>query len=438
MGERGWSDSGKSRDPSTVLPFGAPPEGPRPTPDAGANAPGFGAGSMVPGRRPAKGPLNPTPPPAATGPLPSLPNHATQATASLIKPTPLPKRPKGRLFVGAIILAMCASAVYLVWNTWFRFEAYGVVSGRVIHVSPAIGGVIKSLHVREGSAARQDELLATLENLQLEQQTAALGDALRIAQANLESEITLHRAATQQRSDQGEKAQADYVSLWGDLLAKRSKIDSLQAQLHRARKLVDQGAASVEEMERLQFDLTGETAKCEKLEAAVARLKKRAELYDDAESELQRRCKPQLVRIETLQAELTRLRERLQEGELRSPVNGRVIRVSRFAGEYAETGQDILEILEDDSLEIVLFLPQRDVDRWKVGEETSVRVEPRSESVRCVVERISDKLEAAPPSIRKYYRSGEPLVRVHLRLKNAVANQDLLRLGSEVRLPFFM
>ncbi|MBN2216225.1 MAG: HlyD family efflux transporter periplasmic adaptor subunit [Pirellulales bacterium] len=365
-----------------------------------------------------------------------MPKRTPRAAAPPARPTPLPKRPKGRWFVGVFILAVFAGAAYLIWNTWFRFEVYGVVSGRIIHISPAVGGVIKSLHVREGTTVHQGELLATLENLQLEQQAAALGDALRIAQANLEAEITLHRAQVQQKNDQGQKAQADYVSLWGELLAKRSKIDSLRAQLQRAKKLVLQGAASVEEMERLQFEHAGETAKCEKLESAVKELKKRAELYQDADSELQRRCKPQLVRIETLQDELTRLRERLQESELRSSVNGRVVRISRFAGEYAETGQDILEILEDDSLEIILYVPQNNLDRWHKGSEVSVCVEPHAEMVPCVVERFADELEAAPPSIRRYYRRGEPLVPVYLSPRNTISDDAPLRLGSEVRLPY--
>jgi multidrug resistance efflux pump len=340
--------------------------------------------------------------------------------------------------MGTIVVALCVSGSYLVWNTWLRFEAYGVVVGRIIHVSPAAGGVIKSLHVREGDMVRQGQLLATLENLQLEQQTAALGDALRIAQANLEAELSLYRVQMQQQGDQGQKAQADYVGLWGELLAKRSEIESLRAQLQRAKKLVQQGAASVEEMERLQFQLAGETAKMEKMETAVAELKKRAELYQKADSELQRRCKPQLVRIETLQGELARLRERLQQGEIRSSVNGRIVRIHRFAGEYAETGQEILEILEDGSLEIALFLPQHRINQWKKGDEVRLRVEPQAESVSCVVTRIGDELEAAPPSIRRYYRSDARLVPVYLRPKEAVAGNRGLRLGSEVRLPYII
>jgi multidrug resistance efflux pump len=430
MGKTAPSGYGTFPDPLSVMPLGLPPTEPRPAENAPAT-PGFGAGSPTPELHPSKGTARP-----AVEPL--MPNRAPSGVASPARPTPLPKRPKGRLFMGTILLSLCAIATYAVWNTWLRFEAYGIVVGRIIHVSPAAGGVIKSLHVREGDVVRQGQLLVTLDDLQLQQQTASLGDALRIAQANLDAEIAMYRVQAQQQGDMGQKAQAEYISLWGELLAKRSEIESLQSQLQRAKKLVQQGAASVEEMERLQFQLKGETAKIEKLETAVAELKKRAKLYEKSDSELQRRCKPQLVRIETLQGEFKRLRERLQQGEIRSLVNGRIVRVARFAGEYAETGQDILEILEDGSLEIALYLPQNQVDRWKRDDEVSLHVDPKSESVSCVVDRIGDALETAPPCIKRYYRSEERLVPLYLRPKDSDEEHRHLRLGSEVRLPYLL
>src|SRR5262245_581233 len=35
------------------------------------------------------------------------------------RPAPLPKRPNGRLFVGAILVALCAFAVYSAWDAFF-------------------------------------------------------------------------------------------------------------------------------------------------------------------------------------------------------------------------------------------------------------------------------------------------------------------------------
>jgi hypothetical protein len=114
------------------------------------------------------------------------------------------------------------------------------------------------------------------------------------------------------------------------------------------------------------------------------------------------------------------------------------VRVSRFAGEYVEAGQDILEVLEDNSLEITLFVPQDRIGRWKKGEEVAVCVEPRTELLPCVVERIGDELKLAPPSMRRYYRGGERLVPVYLRPREAVVDENRFRLGSEVRLPYIL
>src|SRR5262249_17936487 len=69
-------------------------------------------------------------------------------------PPPLPKRPKGRWFIGLLLLAVCGFIGYKVWDSYFRYQAYGTVEGRIIQVSPPWDGVVKYVHVREGETVR--------------------------------------------------------------------------------------------------------------------------------------------------------------------------------------------------------------------------------------------------------------------------------------------
>jgi hypothetical protein len=110
--------------------------------------------------------------------------------------------------------------------------------------------------------------------------------------------------------------------------------------------------------------------------------------------------------------------------------------LARFAGEYAETGRDILELVEDGSLEIALYLPQYQANQWAIGDVVHVRVEPHTNTIPCVVQRVGDQLQAAPAVIQRYYRSQEHLIPVYLQPKESGVNDGGLRLGSEVRLPF--
>src|SRR5437764_1397469 len=108
--------------------------------------------------------------------------------APMTVPTPLPKRPKGRWFIGLLLLTGCAYAGYHVWDGFFRYTAYGTVTGRLVQLSPPWDGELAFLSVREGDRVRQGEVLATLENHELRQKLDQTDDELRVAQATLEAE----------------------------------------------------------------------------------------------------------------------------------------------------------------------------------------------------------------------------------------------------------
>lgn len=375
-------------------------------------------------RRPAPAPLGSAGAIGPTSPRPAAP---------AARPTPLPKRPKGRLFVGTVLLAVCIAAVYGVWNSFFRYRAYGVVGGRVIEVSAPWDGIVQGTHVCEGELVHQGELLATLENLELVQRRDRLGDELRIAQAGLSAEASQLQWQSQLQEDRDQRALAEYYQLWGELLQEQAQLAEFTRKLDRIKTLTSRGVMSAEECDEVRFGEAGQRAKVEKLQAAVEEMRKRAELNQT--SELPNRLKAQLVRIEALQAEISRLREQVGQGEIRAPVDGRVIKRYRFAGEYADASEAIFDILEHGSLEAVIYLPQHAGEALDVGQDISVYIQPHPQPVTCTVVRVGDQLETPPQSIQRHYRANQKLLPVYATLPSDAARDGTLRLGSEVRLP---
>src|SRR5947209_15875109 len=92
-----------------------------------------------------------------------------QPPTVLVSPTPLPKRPKGRWFVAVMLAGICAFAFYSVWSSFFRYEAYGVVTGRVIDVSPAWEGVVRSILVPDGEKVEQGQVVMVVDSVELRQ-----------------------------------------------------------------------------------------------------------------------------------------------------------------------------------------------------------------------------------------------------------------------------
>ena len=161
-------------------------------------------------------------------------------------------------------------------------------------------------------------------------------------------------------------------------------------------------------------------------------MKKRVDLTERIAS--QDRLRPQLIRIETLQAEISRLRDiTLAGAEVRAPVPGRVVKWHRFTGEFAAVADVVAEILEEGSLEAVVYVPQHEAQSLQSGDEVVVVVAPNRQPVRCQVVRLGDQYEEAPDNLRRYYRHHEKMLPVYLR--PGYGETAFARIGCEVKLP---
>ena len=366
-----------------------------------------------------------------------LAREASSGRAPPVRPTPLPKRPKGRLFVGAILVLTCVVAGYQGINAFLRYSAYGIVTGRVIEISAPFDGAVRYIHVEEGETVKQEQLLLTLENLDLEHRLEQAQDELRIAQATLTAEMSKVRWNFDEHFDRSRKAAADYYQTWGELLKEQAKLDELSLDLSRAKRLKEQKVITAERFDKALYAEKGQREKVKKLQIALAELKTRWEVQERSEDDGYGQIQPTLVRIEMLQGELVRLRESLDREEIRAPVNGLVVKRYCFAGERVEAQQPIFSILEEGSLNIVMYLPQRSSNLLPPGSDTEVVVEPNSVLVTCRVLRLGERYEPVPENIARYYRKDERMLPVYLQPNVDLLHSLALRIGGVVKLPRF-
>lgn len=404
-------------------------------PGAEQHSPGYGAALLEAVRRqpkPATGFGNP----AARGDTGQVrANRTTSAQTPATRPTPMPKRPKGRLLVGSFLALVVGFGAMTVWNSLFRYQAYGGVTGRVVELSAPWGGVLQTIHVREGEPVRQDQLLATVVNPELDREVDTKRDELRIAQATLNAQVADLRFKARLRDDDQHRGLAQYYELWGQLLQEQSTLADMVAKRTRSENLSHRDVITKEKLQELRFDESGQRSKVEKLSEAVCKLGEIVNSTESATDELHTQLKPFALRIEALQNEITRLRETAHLGAIRAPVNGRVIKVHRFTGEYSDPEFPIFEVLVDGSVEAVLYVSQDDTSQFFEGRLLELQVPPASEKAKCVVVRVGDRYEPVPKSIEIHYRRDEKLLPVYARPLEGSNDKGILRLGSEVRLP---
>ena len=217
-------------------------------------SPGYGAALLEAVRRqpkPATGFGNPSAR-GDTGAIRSA--RASSAQAPATRPTPMPKRPKGRLLVGMSLALAVGLGATTVWNSLFRYQAYGGVTGRVVELSAPWGGVLETIHVREGASVQQDQILATVGNPELEQQLDAKRDELHIAQATLDAQVSELRFQARLRDDNHHRTISEYYELWGQLLQEQSTLADMVAKRERSEKLSRRNHVPEEKLQELQFD----------------------------------------------------------------------------------------------------------------------------------------------------------------------------------------
>jgi multidrug resistance efflux pump len=389
--------------------------------------------------------MSQTSPPLSAPPgFPRQPSLISQGPVA--RPTPLPRRPKGRWFIGLLLLGACVFVGLEVRETFFRYRAYGTIAGQVVQLPAPWDGSVRQFHVREGDSVRQGQLLVTLENPDLRRRHAQLEDEIQIAQATLEAEAARLKWQVAFHLDHAQGAVARQQESWGELVQAQAQLDKLKSELRTAEPLVAPGVVPRQEYLRLLHDTQGLQQKVEKMQAAQAErhkhvalttglLEKSGELSTNLMQDGKDQLKPFLARIASLQAERRRLEERLAEGRLAAPANGLVVKVQRLSGESCRAGETVLSLLEEGSLQIVLFVPQKASSALTVGAAADLVVEPYPESLQATVVRLGDQYEAAPEQLKRHYPQGQKLLPVYLTPASEAARWMALRVGSVVKFP---
>ncbi len=347
---------------------------------------------------------------------------------------PLPKRPKGRFFIGSLFLMVVVGLAYTGYNSMLRYSAYGEVTARKIELSVPWPGVVQSIHVREGDDVAAGDLIAVIDSLEMRQKIEEIDDSLRLERARLSSELAMLRWEAEKIRDTRQLSLSEFYDKWSDLLWEQSRLADLKMQVKRIEPIHRQGAASEERFDSLRFQFAGQEKRVEQLTEAVRALKQRSD-ESPIELALEDRVKPTFARIENLQAELQRTRAIVRQGEVRAPASGRIVRTGRFVGEYADQMTPVAELCVAGSTELVLYLPQSVAKDYPIGRTVTLHVNPIDASITCEVQRVAMTMQRAPESLARHYRPKESLLPVYFRIKDPRRAPQWLALGSEVRLP---
>ncbi len=347
-----------------------------------------------------------------------------------------PKPPKGRFFVVGMVLTVLGLGAFKAWDSFFRFAAYGVIAGRTIEVPSPVSGLVRYVHVQEGEQVRQGQLLMSIDQREVEQRLGRLGDELSMAQAKLDAGLSSVQWQLAHYQIEFLQASGEYREKWADVRERQVRWRRAQQLRQRLQQMHDKKTATQDELEQAIADEEAQRERLEALAEGLVSWHRRSQIADLQTQSAFDQLQPLLAELKRLESEQHRLREELALGEVCAPVNGTVLKRHRFTGEGADELQTLVTILEEDSLEVVLYVPQQQSSSFKCEDPVRVRVAPFRDELNCRVARFGHENVAPPTQIQRHYAHQAKLVPMHLQLTDGRVQHERLQIGAVVQLPF--
>ena len=363
------------------------------------------------------------------------PPTAKMKSPPVMSATP-PRPPRGRFFVVGMVLTVLGFGAFRVWDSFFRYTAFGVVVGRTVEVPAPVTGLVRYVHVREGDDVRQGDLLLTLDQHELDLRLGRLDDQLRLVQAKLDAELSATQWRVAQYLIEFHKASGEYSDKWAEVRERQVRWHRAQQARARIAGMAEKKTATLDELEAALADEHAQRDRLETLIEGLVSWQKRsqiAELQTQANLDV---LQPLLAELRNLESEQGRLRDELARGQVRSPVNGIVLTRHRFTGEGAEHLQTLFTILEENSLEIVLYVPQQRIAEFQADQTLEVSLPPFQDHIACRIARLGDENVSPPSHLQRHYAHQAKLLPVHLLPTDGRLENPRVQLGAVVQLPF--
>ncbi|MEL6158998.1 MAG: efflux RND transporter periplasmic adaptor subunit [Cyanobacteria bacterium J06623_5] len=258
-----------------------------------------------------------------------------------------------------------------------RITASGSVEPiRTVNLSPKSAGTIQELYVEQGDRVTQGELIARMDNDQLNAQM--IQNEASVAEARAQLDDALNGAS---ETDIGQ-AEAAVESARAQLREARARLQLAEDDRDRTQSLYDQGAVSRSDLDRAISESRSANASVEQAIARINEAEQRMiDQKDGNDAETIAQAEARLARAE---GQLQAVQVQLNDTEIRAPFDG--IITQRFASEGAfvtptATASDVTSATSTaivalaSGLEVVAEVPEADISRITVGQSVEIQAD---------------------------------------------------------------
>jgi len=281
--------------------------------------------------------------------------------------------PRAWIALTTITVALVTAIAWSFWgNVKTKLNVVGVLLGGEVHevVSTAQGQLLE-LKVNVGDEVKEGDVIALVEQPQLEQQLAEAKALLSERQFELEQ---LQSFGNQDNKLQGEFIAQQRSSIQLQIGTQRKILNFLKNQLETELDLKEKGLITNAQVANTEQQIEGARNQIESLRAQLAQTSSQ-ELNLDFDAEQKINLSEQ--RIAQAERNIEQLEERFDiQSNIRSSYSGQVVEVLTDAGVIVGQGVPLFKLKNRDDvagdLRGILYIPSQDGKKIKVGMEALV------------------------------------------------------------------
>ncbi len=243
-------------------------------------------------------------------------------------------------------------------------------------ISAPVNGRLKRIELDEGDLVKKESIVARIDPLPL---NSAVKEALgRLAEAKSQRQgVATLRPKSEQLAQARSRisvARASQLQAEAKVAQTRAAFEQAQHDAKRAGELATKGVISSQDRERAELE---QTTRKKDLESAILAAKTTAKELEVAQAALKVLQKEQSdpdyllkvydSQIASIEAKLSKLQDDASRTNIRSPIEGKVLRVLQKSSSFVSEGTPLIKVGDPKDLELVIDALSQDAIKIKPG-----------------------------------------------------------------------
>ena len=320
-----------------------------------------------------------------------------------------PEKPKkGKYIAVSISLLILSVICSYIWNNFFRYDAYGIVDAESISIFSKIEGTLTNMPFNIGNKIIKNDEIGLIVNKDLQREYDKIVDEINIKESELYDYRTKNKQRELEWSITESKTYGKITMLSNQLKSLKNQYGILNDKLKRVKRLKNTGSASNQEYDNILVGVSELQRVINEKQDEITILK--TSLHDFIPDSYT----STLSQLNSLNNSKNRLLDKINDGQLISPISGIVSEVFKRNGEGVNKYDSIISIISTDTTRLILFYDPAD-KLPHLGDNITILILSLQKTIRAKVVSISKDVVSPPDQIKRLFNIDQKLVRVYLQ-----------------------